>query len=436
MIESSIMETHQIIESCILFMLLLFSAFFSSAETAFTTVKKMRLRTLAEENGGGRAALALKVLDNPGKTLSAILIGNNVVNISASALAAVLAGDLFGSFAVGIATGILTVLVLLFGEIIPKTLALRKNEKYAMSYAPVIYALCIILTPLIFLVDKISSLILRVLGVDPGSKVISITEAELLGYVDVSHEEGIIESGEREMIHNMFDFSDAVARDIMIPRVSMITVDVHSGYEEVMALFREHMYTRIPVYEESTDNIIGVLNIKDMIFVDDPGRFHLRKHMREVYYTYEYKKIPDLLQEMRRKSMPISIVLNEYGSCEGMISMEDLLEEIIGQIRDEYDADEAEFIKPAGDGEYLVDGTVKLDDINEFLGTGYESEDYDSISGIIIEKLGDRIPEEGESVSLEDGTVLKVEKLGNNRIDTVRLTLPKKEDPPVGEDKA
>ena len=358
MIESSIMETHQIIESCILFMLLLFSAFFSSAETAFTTVKKMRLRTLAEENGGGRAALALKVLDNPGKTLSAILIGNNVVNISASALAAVLAGDLFGSFAVGIATGILTVLVLLFGEIIPKTLALRKNEKYAMSYAPVIYALCIILTPLIFLVDKISSLILRVLGVDPGSKVISITEAELLGYVDVSHEEGIIESGEREMIHNMFDFSDAVARDIMIPRVSMITVDVHSGYEEVMALFREHMYTRIPVYEESTDNIIGVLNIKDMIFVDDPGRFHLRKHMREVYYTYEYKKIPDLLQEMRRKSMPISIVLNEYGSCEGMISMEDLLEEIIGQIRDEYDADEAEFIKPAGDGEYLVDGTV------------------------------------------------------------------------------
>ena len=167
-----------------------------------------------------------------------------------------------------------------------------------------IHALCFILTPLIFLVDKISNLILRMMGVDPGSKVISITEAELLGYVDVSHEEGIIESGEREMIHNMFDFSDAVARDIMIPRVSMVTADVHSGYDEVMALFREHMYTRIPVYEESTDNIIGVLNIKDMIFIEDPGRFHLRKLMREVYYTYEYKKIPDLLQEMRRKSMP------------------------------------------------------------------------------------------------------------------------------------
>lgn len=421
------MTASEIIKSCILLVLLLLSAFFSSAETAFTTVKRVKMQLLKDE-GSSRAALVLKILDKPGKMLSTILIGNNIVNISASALATLLAEELFGSMAVGFATGLLTILVLLFGEITPKTLALRNNERYALRYAPFIRALSLVFTPLIFIIDKLSNGILRILRVDPESKVLRITESELLRYVDVSQEDGVIESEEREMIHNMFDFSDAVARDIMIPRLNMVTADVHADYEEVRDLFREHMYTRLPVYEDSPDNIIGVLNVKDFLFLEDGGHFHLRKLMRDAYYTYEYKKVADLLTEMRERNMPITIVLNEYGTAEGMITMEDLLEEIIGQIRDEYDADEAELIQKLSAREYLVNGTMNLDDINESLGTSFESEDYDSISGIIIEQLGDRLPVQGEKVVLPDGTLLRVEKLDNNRIETVRLILPRKEE--------
>ncbi len=422
------METPQLINFIILLILLLLSAFFSSAETAFTTVKKVRLNILKEE-GNKRAALVLKILENPSKMLSTILIGNNVVNISASALSTMLATELFGNMAVGIATGILTLLVLLFGEILPKTLALRSNERCALGYAPFIRALSVILTPLIFVIDKLSNGILRLLGVDPNKKVIRITESELLSYVDVGHQDGVIESEEREMIHNMFEFSDAIARDIMIPRVNMIMADLHDSYDDIKALFKEHMYTRLPIYKDEPDNIVGVINIKDFLFLEDPEHFHINKIMREPYYTYESKKIADLLNEMRKKNQSVCIVLNEYGTAEGMISMEDMVEEIIGQIRDEYDADEAELLKPLSDREYLVDGTMNLDDINEQLGTSYESEDYDSISGIIIEQLDDRLPAEGETVSLPDGTVLKVEKLDNQRIETVRLTLPEKEVP-------
>ena len=416
------------IKLIVLLVLLLLSAFFSSAETAFTTVKKVRLNVLKEE-GNKRASLVLKILDNPGKMLSTILIGNNIVNITASALSTMLATDLFGSMAVGIATGILTLLVLLFGEILPKTLALRNNERYALGYAPFIRALSVILTPLIFLIDKLSNGILRLLGVDPNQKVIRITESELLGYVDVSHQDGVIESEEREMIHNMFEFSDAVARDIMIPRVNMVMADLHDSYDDIKALFKEHMYTRLPIYKDEPDNIVGIINIKDFLFLEDAEHFHMNKIMREPYYTYESKKIADLLNEMRKKNQSVCIVLNEYGTAEGMISIEDMVEEIIGQIRDEYDADEAELIKPLSDREYLIDGTMNLDDINEQLGTAYESEDYDSISGIIIEQLDDRIPVEGESVTLTDGSVLKVEKLDGQRIETVRLTLPEEKDP-------
>ena len=418
------MNTTQIIQSIVLLILLLLSAFFSSSETAFTTVKRMRLQILLEE-GNKRAALVLKILENYNKMLSTILIGNNIVNISASALSTVLATDLFGSLAVGFATGILTVLVLLFGEIIPKTLALRNNEKYALAFAPAIHALSALLTPVIFIVDKLSNAVLRLLGVDPDKKVISITESELLGYIDAGHEEGVFEAEEKEMIHNMFAFTDAVAKDIMIPRLNITMVDIHADYDDVLTLFREHMYTRLPVYEDSPDNIVGVINVKDFLFLESPEKFHMQKLLRDVYYTYEYKKVPDLLNEMREKNMAVTIVLSEYGTAEGMITMEDLLEEVFGQIRDEYDADEAELIKKTGEREYLVDGTMKLDDINESLNTAYESEDYDSISGLIIEQLDNRLPVGGETVLLKDGTVLKAETVENNRILLVRLVLPK-----------
>lgn len=417
------MDTSTSIQLVILIILLFLSGFFSSAETAFSTVNQIRLQNLADE-GNKRAALVLKVLSNYSKMLSTILIGNNIVNIASSALATVVAQNIFGDWAIGIATGILTIFVLLFGEIIPKTWAKLNNEKLSLSYSPFIHGLGVLLTPVIFVIDKLSNAILRLLKIDPNRKVIGITESELLSYVDASHEEGVIESEEKEMIYNLFDFSDSVAKDVMIPRIDIIEVDIHISYEELLSIFRKSMYTRIPVYENTPDNIVGVINVKDFLFLDNPEQFKVRKVMREVYYTYEYKRVADLLNEMREKTAAITIVLNEYGAAEGMITMEDLLEEIVGEIRDEYDEDEKELLQCIGDREYLIEGSMKLDDINDQLCTSLESEDYDSIGGIIIEHLDDRLPTLGDEVTLDDGTVLRVEKFEHNRIQSVYLQLP------------
>lgn len=421
------MDQSEWIQLIIIIFLLFLSGFFSSAETAFSTVNQIRLQNLADE-GNKKAALVLKILSAYSKMLSTILIGNNIVNIASSSLATIFATNVFakafGSWTIGLATGILTIFVLLFGEIIPKTWAKLNNEKLTLAYAPVIHSLCVILTPVIFVIDKLSNAILRLLGIDPNRKVISITESELLSYVDVSHEEGVIESEEKEMIYNLFDFSDSVAKDIMIPRIDMVEIDIHASYEELLDAFRKSMYTRIPVYENTPDHIIGVVNIKDLILIDDMDKFKIKKVMRDVYYTYEYKKTPDLLNEMREKTAAISIVLNEYGAAEGMITMEDLLEEIVGEIRDEYDEDEKELLQCVGDREYLIEGGMKLDDVNDRLQTELSSDDYDSIGGIVIEHLDDRLPTVGEEVLLEDGTKLRVESFENNRIQSVRMFLP------------
>lgn len=413
------MDTTGVIQVVILFILLFLSGFFSSAETALSTVNRVRIRSLVEE-GNKRAATVEAVLDNYGKMISAILIGNNIVNISASALATTLAIRI--NLAVGIATGALTLLVLLFGEIFPKTLAKVHSQKLTLAYAPIIRSLMILLTPVIFLIDLFSNAILRLLKLDPNAKP-TMTETELKTYVDVSHEDGVIESEEREIIYNVFDFSDAVAKDIMIPRIDMVTVDIHAGYEDLLSLFRDSMYTRIPVYEDDKDNIIGQVNIKDFILVENKDNFSIRSILRDAYYTYEYKKTADLMMELRQQMQNVAFVLNEYGACVGMITMEDLLEEIVGEIRDEYDAEEEEYIQEVEPGSYLVEGSMKLDDINDALGTELDSEDYDSIAGIVIEIL-DRMPEEGDEVTTPDGIHIQVKAVSQNRITKVLLTLP------------
>jgi CBS domain containing-hemolysin-like protein len=357
--------------------------------------------------------------------LSTILIGNNIVNISASALATVLATNLFGSYAIGIATGILTLVVLIFGEIVPKTVAKLHNDKIALLYAPIIELLCIVLTPIVFIIDKLSNLFLRILGIDPNKKVVSITESELLSYVDAGHKDGVVEEDEKEIIHNVFEFSDALAKDIMIPRVDMVMTDVDATYDDVFTIFKNNMYTRIPVYENTNDNIVGIINIKDFLLIEDKEKFKIKDIMRQAYYTYEYKNTSDLLAEMREKSEAITIVLNEYGASEGMITMEDLLEEIVGEIRDEYDGDEKNNIKKLSEYEYLIEGSMKLDDINDQLDLELDSQDYDSIGGLIIQQLDDRLPKAHEKVKLEDGIVLKAERIENNRITLVRMQLPK-----------
>lgn len=414
------MDSSDVAQLIILLILLLLSGFFSSAETSLTTVNKIRLRTLAEE-GNRRALTVLKVTEDSGKMLSAILIGNNIVNLSAASLTTSLAYSLGGS-AVALASGILTVLILLFGEITPKTLATLHAERMSLLYAPVILLFMKLMTPLIFIINSLSMGVLFLLRVDPNARTDMMTENELRTIVDVSHEDGVIESEEKEMIYNVFDLGDAKAKDIMVPRVNVTFADVDSSYEELIALFREDKFTRLPIYEDSKDNVIGTINMKDLLLFDNKKEFHVRDIMREAYFTYEFKNISELLVEMRQASFNIAIVLDEYGDASGLITLEDILEEIVGEIHDEYDENE-ESIVSVNEREYIVEGSTNLDDLNDSLKLQLKSEDYDSVGGFIIEAL-DRLPEEGDEITTEEGIRMVVDKLDKNRVERVHVYLP------------
>ena len=404
----------------ILIILVLLSAFFSSAETAFMTCNKVKMKSLADE-GNKRAGKVLLICEDTQRMLSAILIGNNIVNLSASALMTVFVTDVFGSFAVGIGTGVLTLLVLIFGEIVPKTVATAYAENMSLWYAGIIGAFMVLMTPLSFIINGIATLFLKLFRVNTDNRV-AMTENELKTYVDVSHEDGVIESEEKEIIYNIFDFSDAQAKDIMIPRIDMSCVSTEATYDEIMIVFKENMYTRIPVFDgNEQDNIIGIINVKDLILLEDKENFKVSDYLRKAYYTYEFKKTSDLLVEMREKSQNVAFVLSEYGATVGMITLEDLLEEIVGEIRDEYDSDEVNLIKDVGERRYLVEGNMKLDDINDELGTDLDSEDYDSIGGLMIEAL-DRLPRYGEVVTLDNGITLTARAVKGNRITKVLIT--------------
>lgn len=420
------MDSGEAIRLISLVILLMLSAFFSSAETALTTVNKIRMRTLSEE-GDKRAETVLKITDNSGKMLSAVLIGNNIVNLSASSIATTLAIDLWGSKGAGIATGILTLLILVFGEISPKTLASLNADKLALVYAKVIYGLMKVLTPLIFLVNQIAMLFLRILRVSPDANQNRMTEEELRTIVDVSHETGVIETEEKEMINNLFDFGDAQAKEVMVPRIDMTFAPIDATYDEVLEIFKKDKFTRLPVYEETTDNVIGILNMKDLLLCEDQDNFHIRKVLRKPYYTYEHKNTAELFMDMRSSSISVAIVLDEYGATAGLITLEDLLEEIVGEIRDEYDGDEQDPVVWLGDREYEVLGSQNLDDLCEELGLNFESEDYDSIGGYLIELL-DHFPKPGESVETEDGVKLIVESMDKKRVEKIRIILPEPEE--------
>ena len=410
------------IQLVVLIILLALSAFFSSAETALTTVNRLRVRALVDD-GDARAIILAKVIDDPGKLLSAILIGNNIVNISASSIATLLATEFFGSAGAGIATGVMTFLVLIFGEVTPKTMASLKAESIALKYAKIIYAIMIVFTPLIFILDLLSGGILRLFGVDPDKRDDSVTEEDLRTIVEAGHEDGVLESEEHKMINNVFDFGDHLAKEIMVPRVDMCFLKADATYEDFMKLYKEEKFTRIPVYEETRDNVIGILNVKDIILYDKEQEFHVRDFLREAYYTYEFKNTSELMVEMRKNSISIAIVLDEYGITAGLITLEDLLEEIVGDIRDEFDEAEAEEVQQLGEREYLVEGSSKLEDLNDMIGLGIESEDYDSIGGIVIDAL-QHLPVEGEEVTIENGTRLVVEQIDKNRIEKVHIYLP------------
>ena len=412
-------ETGQLIAIIILLCL---SAFFSSSETALTTVNQIRMRTLAD-NGDKRAARVLHVTGNPGKMLSAILIANNIVNLSASSISTSLAIHLFGNTGAGIATGILTFLILIFGEVTPKTMATIKADSMSLTVAAPIGLLMKILTPVIFIINKLSLGLMFLLHVNIKDAQKKMTEEELRTIVDVSQENGVIEHEERDMIHNLFDFGDAEAKEIMVPRIDMTFVQADATYQEVLDIFRQDMFTRLPVYEDSTDNVIGIINMKDFLLQNDTPEFSVRNLLREPYFTYEHKNTADLFLEMRKSSISLAIVLDEYGVTAGLITLEDLLEEIVGEIRDEYDADEEDDITRISDREFYVLGSANLNDVSEALSLHFTSDDYDTIGGYCLGLL-DHLPEKNEIILTDNNILLRIDRMEKNRIERIYIRLP------------
>lgn len=420
------MSTSQLLQLAFLIVLLFLSGFFSGAETALTTVNLIRIRGLADD-GNRRAKTILYITDRRAKMLSTILIGNNIVNIAATSLTTVLAISLFGDSSVGIVSGVLTLLVLIFGEITPKNMAAANAERIALRDAGTIRLLMTVLTPVIFVVDTISRMLLLLRGVDPDARPV-MTENELRTLVNVSEEEGVIESDESHMISNVVDLVSTRAEEIMIPRIDMQEVPYDISYDGLIEFFREHRYTRLPVYKDRNDNIIGIIDVKSILLVDRDN-FRLTDHIKEPYYTYEKKNISDLLDEMREKASSVAIVLDEYGSASGMLTMEDVLEEIVGDIRDDYrsrDLEEITEIVPRI--EYTCRGSMDIDDFNEATGLAIHSDDYDSVGGYIIERSGDALPEVGDYVTTEDGSKLIVEAIRQHRILRVHVYLASGED--------
>lgn len=408
-------QTSQIIATVALIFLLISSAFFSSSETSLMSITKLKLRSMKERGDKGVDALE-KLTSDQSKLLTTILIGNNIVNIAATSLASALFIEWFGTSGVAIATAVMTILVLIFGEITPKTIAQNNPEKVALKVTKPISILTVILTPAVFLLNGLLQLLK---GKDADNKS-TITEEELKTIVDISHEEGVIEVDERDIINNVFEFGDKKAKDAMINRLEVVSIDKSTSYNEIMDLFKEHMFSRIPVYDGTLDSVIGVLNIKDIIFLSDEEKenFELTKHIREAFFTYEYKNLSQLLDEMKSQKSQIAIVFNEYGVTSGIITMENVLEEIVGNIEDEHESRDQDIIK-LSDTEYLINGSTNISDINEELELNLYSENFDSIGGYIIDYL-ESFPNVNDVVEI-DGLKFVIVDSHKTKINKIRI---------------
>lgn len=404
----------------VLFFLLCCSAFFSAAETGLMSLSKIRLRHMVDEKVKG-ADRVEKLIENPSRLLGTILVGNNIANIFASSLATAIAIDMIGPEGVGIATAVMTVLVIIFGEITPKSLAAQNSESVSLKVAKPIAILIILFKPIVMVTTYIANGLITLLGGKANKNQPYITEDELKTIVDVSEEEGVLEIEEKEMIYNVFEFGDLQVRDVMVQRVDITALEEASSYEDTMNLIKREQFSRIPVYRETIDNIVGILNVKDLLMnlcEESMDGFSLEKYMREPYYTFEFKKISDLFRDMKKEKNHMAVVLDEYGGTVGIVTIEDLIEEIVGDISDEYDEDETE-IDVVKEDEYIVSGSVRLDEINDLIGTSIESEQFDSVGGFIIGQLG-RFPEAAEEVEYNN-IKFRIEDIDKNRIKKVRI---------------
>ncbi|WP_069998280.1 HlyC/CorC family transporter [Cellulosilyticum sp. I15G10I2] len=412
------MDPGDLWQGILLAVCLILSAFFSASETALMSLSKIRIRNMVDENVKD-AYKVQKLIENPSKLLGAILIGNNIVNIGASALATSLAIEYLGGTGVGIATGIMTILVLIFGEITPKSLAAQSSEKVSLKVVRLLTIIVTVLNPITTVLIHITNTIIKFLGGSINIQQPFTTVEELKTMINVSHEEGVLEAEEKKMIHNVFEFNDTKVADVMVPRVNMVAVEVAATYDEIINVFKDQRFSRLPVYEGTIDNIVGVLYLKDLIFSDiQKADFDIIKNMREPYFTFEFKMVAQLFNEMKDQIIPMAIVMDEYGGTAGIITMEDLVEEIVGDIQDEYDEanDEIEVVK---EDEYIVRGIVKIDTVNEMLGTRFESEDFDSIGGFVTGIFG-RLPKAGEQIAYNN-TQFIVESTNRNRIEKLRI---------------
>ncbi len=408
----------------LLIVLLILSVVFSSSETALMSLSKTRLRTMVEEEKKGADRIQ-KIMEDPKKLLTTILIGNNVVNISASSLTTSIVLDMTGGKGsmVAIATFALTFLILIFGEITPKTVASQNSEKISLLVAPFIGVCIVIFAPIAFVLNKISGVFIGLFGVGDNENQLTITEAELKTIVDVSHEEGVLENDEREMINNVFEFGDSTAKEIMTPRTEIIAVENNATYEEIIKVFEEEKISRVPVYNETVDDIIGTLYFKDIVFLKDISNFNVNDYIREVFFTYESKSINLLLTDMRAKRVSLSVVLDEYGGTAGLITNQDIIEEIFGDIHDEDDDEIENTVTAISEKEFEVDGIIRLDDFDEITGLQLDTEDFEfeTVAGFVISLFG-RIPEVGEEIeSMEHNIKFVVEEIEKNRLDKIRV---------------
>ena len=412
-------STENILQIGLLIVLLLGSGFFSASETSLMSLSKIRIRYMEEEGVKG-AKLVSSLIEKSSDLLSSILVGNNVVNIAATSVSTSLFISIFGDGGVAIATAVMTVLVLIFGEITPKTIAANSPEKIAVIVSKPISIIMKITKPIVWVFNLLTGIIFKIMGIENDGVKPFITEEELKAMVNVSHEEGVLEIEEREIINNVFQFGDMQAKEAMIQRLDMVAVNIEDSYDEIIELFKSEKLSRLPVYQESIDDIVGILNIKYIFFLCDEEiqNFNIKNYVREAFFTYEFKKITQLLEEMKKEKSQMAIVVDEYGGTAGLLTIEDLVEVIVGDIDDEYDEEEEEIVK-VSDNEYLVEGSTKISDVNEQIGINFESDEFDSIGGFIIGYLK-RIPEENELI--EVGNVkFSVESIDKNRINKIRI---------------
>lgn len=421
------MDPSQIVNIVVFIILICLSSFFSCTETAFLSANKIRMRNLAEE-GDRRAKKVEKLLSNTDRLYSSILVGNNLVNIGASSLTTSIVISIFGNSAslVAAASGVVTLLILVFGEITPKTFATKNADRIALFMSGFVSFICFIFTPVVFLLNIITGFIIKLLGGNKDNGP-TMTEEDLKTIVTVGHEEGVLEEEEKEMIHNVFEFGETEIKEIMTPRINVDSIPDDCSYQELMEIYKRGQFSRYPVHSESFDEIVGVLNVKDLLFFNiDQDEFEVKDYMRDTFVVYEFNEVGDVFAAMRKEHVSLAIVLDEYGVMSGIVTFEDIVEEIVGEIDDEYDDEDDDMIIKLSENEFLIDGSLNLNEVNDKVGTDFDSEDFESIGGLVLGEVSG-VPEIDEEVQI-DNVLFRIVKMHKNRIAQLKVTILEEEE--------